>query len=258
MLSALLGSDQLFDFPKSVYAVRDTLAALTRHRKNATILDFFAGSGTTLHAAVMLNAEDGGSRRSIIVTNNEVSAAEAEVMRSQGLVPGDPKWEQLGIFNHVTRPRVEAALTGRRPDGSEIVGTYADGSTLSDGFAENVEFFELTYEDPDLVNLGRKFQAVAPLLWMKAGGQGDRIEKPVAGWTLPDGAIYGILFNIDQWREFIDAIVARGDEIKHAFIVTDADAAYQQILTELPTNVGRTQLYGDYLHTFEINTKGRA
>ncbi len=43
---------------------------------------------------------------------------------------------------------------------------------MADGFEENVEFFALTYEDPDLVQLGLAFEAVSPLLWLMAGAQG--------------------------------------------------------------------------------------
>ena len=43
----------------------------------------------------------------------------------------------------------------------------------------------------------------------------------------------------------------------HAYVVTDSESTFQQIVTEMPTNIAATQLYGDYLRTFEINTKGR-
>ena len=66
-----------------------------------------------------------------------------------------------------------------------------------------------------------------------------------------------MLFDADKWRDFIDAILDRGKDITHAFIVTDSDAAFQQIGSALPSGVDGTQLYGDYLRTFEINTKGR-
>jgi adenine-specific DNA-methyltransferase len=69
--------DRKFPFPKSLYAVRDTLRFFVE--TNLTlVLDFFAGSGTTLNAVNLLNATDGGQRRCILVTNNEVSAEEAE------------------------------------------------------------------------------------------------------------------------------------------------------------------------------------
>jgi adenine-specific DNA-methyltransferase len=47
------------------------LLTIVRSKKDSTILDFFAGSGTTLHATMQLNAEDGGHRQCILVTNNE-------------------------------------------------------------------------------------------------------------------------------------------------------------------------------------------
>jgi adenine-specific DNA-methyltransferase len=250
--------DRVFPFPKSLYSVEDTLRFFVGDKPEATVVDFFAGSGTTAHAVMRLNAQDGGQRRCILVTNNEVSADEAAVLREQGHQPGDPEWEALGICEHVTKPRIKAAITGRTPEGEPIPGDYkfVDEFPIAEGFEENAEFFNLTYEDPDLVSLGRKFEAIAPLLWLKAGGTGSRIERSVASWVLPDDAIYGILFDADRWREFIDAIVRRGDGIRHAFIVTDSDAAFQQILMEMPTGVVSTQLYSDYLRNFEINTKG--
>ena len=71
-------------------------------KPNALIVDFFAGSGTTLHAVNLLNAEDGGHRRCILVTHNEVSDADAQEMSAKGLKPGDEEWEKLGIARYVT------------------------------------------------------------------------------------------------------------------------------------------------------------
>ena len=258
LLTALLGARNLFPFPKSIYVVKDAIRAAIGNRPDALVLDFFAGSGTTMHAVALLNAEDGGRRQSILVTNNEVSVEEAKRLRERGLRPGDSGWEELGIFHRVTRPRIEAAVRGLTPADEAVAGQYIEsGFPIADGLEENVEFFDLTYEDPDLVSLGRKFQAIAPLLWLKAGGRGARIDYAVSGWALPDDAIYGVLFDADKWRDFIDAILDRGKDITHAFIVTDSDAAFQQIGTALPSGVDGTQLYGDYLRTFEINTKGR-
>lgn len=246
-----------FPFPKSVYAVEDTLRVAVGAKKDATVLDFFAGSGTTAHALARLNDQDGGSRRAIIVTNNEVSAAEAVELGAKGLRPGDPEWEAKGIFHYITRPRIEAAITGLTHDGQEVRGEYADGTAFAEGLEASAEFFELTYEDPDLVSLGRKFEAIAPLLWLKAGGRGSRIQKPVQTWVFPDDAGYGVLFDADHWRSFVDAVVARGESATHVFVVTDSEAVFQQILSELPGGIPATQLYSDYLRSFEINTKGR-
>ena len=72
LLTSILG-DKRFSFPKSLYAVKDTIHFVLADKKDALVLDFFAGSGTTLHAVNLLNSIDGGSRRCILVTNNEVS-----------------------------------------------------------------------------------------------------------------------------------------------------------------------------------------
>jgi adenine-specific DNA-methyltransferase len=247
-----------FPFPKSLYAVEDTLRFFIGDNTNAVVLDFFGGSGTTAHAVARLNRQDGGQRQCILVTNNEVSEAEAKALRGKGLLPGDDEWEALGIANYITIPRLTAALTGKTPDGSPVDGDYkfVDEGPMAEGLPENIEFFELTYEDPDLVLLGRKFPALAPLLWLKAGGRGGRIDQPTDTWAVPGGGCYGILFNTDLWRSFVDALSARSD-LTHAFIVTDSESTFQQIRSEVPMHIACTQLYGDYLRSFEINTKGR-
>lgn len=63
VLKELLG-ENTFSYPKSVYAVQDTIKIMTSG--NDIILDFFAGSGTTAHAVLDLNEEDGGNRRFIL------------------------------------------------------------------------------------------------------------------------------------------------------------------------------------------------
>jgi len=84
ILNAFLGEKNLFPFPKSVYAVRDCLAVALGNRPAALVVDFFAGSGTTFHAAAMLNASDGGTRQSVLVTNNgNCSACVSEGDRRQ-------------------------------------------------------------------------------------------------------------------------------------------------------------------------------
>lgn len=94
-----------FSFPKSLYAVHDVIRFFVTNNPNALIVDFFAGSGTTMHAVNLLNAEDGGHRRCIMVTNNEVSADEAKMLKDKGYQPGDAEWEKLGIAHYVTWPR---------------------------------------------------------------------------------------------------------------------------------------------------------
>jgi adenine-specific DNA-methyltransferase len=67
-------NDISFTAPKSVELIKDLLLISTN--SDSLLLDFFAGSGTTLHATMQLNLEDGGSRQCILVTNNENKIAE--------------------------------------------------------------------------------------------------------------------------------------------------------------------------------------
>jgi len=77
LVNTILDRANAFPFPKSLYAVKDTVGSVVRERPEAIILDFFAGSGTTLHAVAVLNQEDDGARRVILVTNNEVNDEDA-------------------------------------------------------------------------------------------------------------------------------------------------------------------------------------
>ena len=67
--------NEKFDFPKSLYAVYDTIYSIVENKKDAIILDFFAGSGTTGHAVLLMNKNDGGNRRFILNTNNDNNIA---------------------------------------------------------------------------------------------------------------------------------------------------------------------------------------
>lgn len=75
LIKDIFGELQVFSYPKALYAVVDCIRVLT-NKNDALILDIFAGSGTTLHATMQLNAEDGGNRQCILVTNNENNICE--------------------------------------------------------------------------------------------------------------------------------------------------------------------------------------
>ncbi len=74
LVDSIVGKTRVFNYPKSLYAVKDALQVITR--KDSIVLDFFAGSGTTGHAVIELNKQDGGNRKFILCTNNESSIAE--------------------------------------------------------------------------------------------------------------------------------------------------------------------------------------
>ncbi len=259
--TSLLGAfvpGRRFPFPKSLYAVEDAIRFFVAGKPEAVVLDFFGGSGTTTHAVARLNRQDGGCRQSITVTNNEVGAVEAKALRARGIRPGDSEWEALGIFEHITRPRVTAAITGQTPDGNPIVGEYrfTDEFPMSDGLEENVEFFELTYLDAAQVEVSRAFAGIAPLLWLRAGGSGPIIEECVdsAGRRKPFAWTdrYGVLFNYDRWRSFVTKLP---ETATTAYVVTDSNTEYAHIAGELPGHLDVVRLYERYLTTFAINER---
>ncbi|MDV4159311.1 site-specific DNA-methyltransferase [Rhizobium brockwellii] len=242
-----------FPFPKSLYAVEDSLRFFVMGKPNAIVLDFFSGSGTTAHAIMRLNKQDNGRRQCISITNNEVGADEQIALKKAGLRAGDPDWEKWGICDYITKPRIQAAITGQTPDEVDIEGDYkfVDEFPIAHGFEENAEFFTLTYETPIAVSHNRAFSRISPLLWMRAGSKGRRIETvPSTGWELADS--YGLLVDLDQASSFCRAVDAQS-EIRIAYIVTDDDRRFQAVTRHLPSWVEPVRLYESYLTNFRFS-----
>ena len=240
-----------FPFPKSLYAVEDTLRYLMGNKPGGIVLDFFAGSGTTSHAVMRLNRQDGGCRQSVSVTNNEVKNEEQSALRDSGLRPGDPDWEKWGICDYITKPRIAAAISGIAFDGTAIDGDYkfTDEFPMSDGLEENAVFYTLTYESPLAVTQHRAFERVAPLLWLRAGAQGRRIDTiPTSGWDVAER--YGVIDNLGAAGAFVEALAATPTATQ-AFIATDDDALFRDVARQLPKGCEPVQLYRAYLDIFE-------
>jgi adenine-specific DNA-methyltransferase len=99
------------------------------------------------------------------------------------------------------------------------------------------------------VEHNRAFERVAPLLWLRAGAQGRRIEHiPEDGWDVADR--YGILFDCDKSAEFVDAMDEEGAVL--AYIVTDDDRRFQSVAARLPDDIEPVRLYESYLTNFKL------
>ena len=253
MLTAILGSKK-FSFPKSLFAVYDTIKIATVHKSNALIVDFFAGSGTTLHAVNLLNADDGGSRRCIMVTNNEVSVDEAKTLTEQGLQPGDEAWEKLGIARYVTWPRTVCSIEGHDVNGQALKGNYLNSDKpMSDGFKANAAFFKLGFLDKNAVVLGDQFKEILSTLWMKAGAIG---ACPVIDDTPDDMLIlpknrFAVLLDETMFNEFAEQMHAYPD-IQTFYFITDSEKSFRDMSNQF-ANTTTYQLYRDYLDNFRIN-----
>lgn len=108
-----------FDFPKSLYTVYDCIYATVGNRKNALILDFFAGSGTTGHAVLELNKNKGGNHKFILCTNNENK-----------------------ICEEVTYPRIKKVISGFK----EIKGNKIFG------LGGNLKYYKTDFVDTEHIN----------------------------------------------------------------------------------------------------------
>ena len=246
-----------FPFPKSLYAVEDTLRFYLANRPNALVIDFFAGSGTTLHAVNLLNAKVGGTRRCILVTNNEVADSETKSLKSKGLQPGDEEWEKLGIARYVTWPRTVCSIKGHDINGKPLQGEYlGTDRPMSDGFAANAEYFKLGFLDKSSVALGQQFREILPMLWLKAGAVGKRpvlADGELPDMLIPDSSNFAVLIDERYFGSFLSKIEAR-DDIEYVYLVTNSEEAYMEMGARIRArNV--IQLYRDYIDNFVINSR---
>ena len=224
LLTKILNRGQAFDFPKSLYAVLQCLYASVKDNPSALIVDFFAGSGTTLHAVNLLNAEDNGKRRCILVTNNEVSEAEAQLLTERGYQPGDPEWEKHGICRSVTWPRTEYSILGKRADGTVLSGEYFTNQTTTKEV--NRSFYQLGFvENPASLTPAAKKQIVAligkdklPQSLVKADSRFIVSEKHTAS----------VLFDPDAADEWLNVLEDQ-EHITDFYIVAKDSRTYNNI-----------------------------
>ncbi len=103
-----------FDFPKPTSLVKTLLSIVDN--KEAVVMDYFGGSGTTAQAVMDLNKEDGGKRKFILCTNNEGN-----------------------IMTDVCYPRIKTVITGKR----------VDGTKYSEGIKTNLRFLRTSFVQDD-------------------------------------------------------------------------------------------------------------
>lgn len=131
-LKKIFSGNKVFDYPKPVSLIKHLISIATQN-KDALVLDFYAGSGTTGQAVMELNAEDGGHRRFILVTNNE-----------------------NGIGENITRERLYRVINGKGSRGESIEWKYsADKPCLS---GNSVRVFGIRYHQLSLNELDKAEQ----------------------------------------------------------------------------------------------------
>lgn len=236
ILGSLIGNR--FEYPKSLYAVHDTLRFFVANKPNALIVDFFAGSGTTLHAVNLLNAEDGGNRRCIMVTNNEVSEAEERNLKAQGKTPADEEWKALGIARYVTWPRTVASVSGNDVNGNPIAGEYL---TCLEVEKETVrKFKKITFlKDFNNLTLSERKDIVSEL------SKGEIAKNKVTDdskYIIDEDADVAILLDDTAAADWLDELES-ADHV-HTFIIITQNS---RLFTYLKSQI--TEMLGTYKTT---------
>ena len=227
-----------FPYPKSIYAVRDTLGFFLRNKQNGLVLDFFAGSGTSLHAVNLMNATSGGQRRCILVTNNEVSVNDVEALRERGLQPGDHEWEAQGICRSVTWPRSKFTILGRRDDGSLLPGDYLTGRTRQ--IDKPRRFTQIGFVEPAQLDTVAKRKQVVALI----DGLPQTAVTEGTDFVVSEDHAASVLFNPAAAEAWLEALEGQ-DHIASFYIVTPVKKLYDQIKAAVSDLLGPLQASED-------------
>ena len=232
LLSKFIG--KRFEFPKSLYAVHDVIRFFTSNKPNALILDFFAGSGTTLHAVNLLNAEDGGQRRCVMVTNNEIGEPKEKELRPQGLRPGDEEWERWGIARYVNWPRTRCSILGTDVNGHPIEGEYI--TTKKETKLTDRRFTQISFLQANATLKQKK--ALVTLINKQKGVKLPTMTED-APWLASedDSCNAAILFDVAETDSWLEALEGN-DHITNFYVVAEKDAAYKQVRTEVQELMG--------------------
>lgn len=259
--------EKRFDFPKSLYAVEDVIRFFVADKPHATILDFFGGSGTTAHAVMHLNEQDGGKRKSITVTNNEIGVQRSKNLSKKGYQLGDPEWEKYGVYEYATKPRITAAITGKTAVSgytedvkgyykyNDFQDEYAIGDPIpkdkarqfKDGLKQNVKFFKLNYLAYDDIFLNLEDDALYPLIWLEQGQQGE-IPHDVDSFFISDK--YAIVKKLSQFNTVMDNC---GDGVSTVYVHADEDTAIQ-LQESVSHSVEVVPLWDLYVQRMKLKT----
>ena len=225
-----------FPYPKSLYTVMRSIEPVLKENPNALIVDFFAGSGTTLHAVNMINASDNGERRCILVTNNEVSDADAKEMSDKNIQLGCKEWEQRGICQSITWPRTKYSIMGKRDDGTVLSGDCISSQMYDKHIRRKV--FQIGFTSREQLNTVTQKKQLVAMIGKNRLAQS--LVKPDAKYIVSDKYPTSILFDdtcLDEWL----ALLEEQDHITDFFVVTQNNQFFKKAKTAIK------ELLGDFI-----------
>ena len=235
LLSSFIG--ERFSYPKSLYAEHDTIRFFVADKPNAVILDFFAGSGTTMHAVNLLNKEDGGNRKCIMVTNNEIGEPKEKELTPQGIRPGDEEWEKWGIARYVNWPRTKCSILGVDVNSQPIQGEYI--TSLTETKQTSRKFTQVNF-----LPINATFKQKKALVTL-INKQKD-IKLPTMTEDLPflvpedDECNASILFDVNEAESWMESLDGNG-HITNLYIVSEKDTKFKSIKAEVSELMGQIE-----------------
>jgi len=202
LLKEILGNNT-FSYPKPTDLIC-RIIKMASSEKAITILDFFAGSGTTLHATMQLNAEDGGHRQCILVTNNENNICEEVTYeRNKRVIEGytTPKGEQVAGLSHNNLRYYKLDFNPRKQshqDNRELFYGLKDLLCIKENiYHEELQFGSLSLEGKEqmlryFAENGREMlmvydTKVIPFIVSEIAQRGEQ-EQPLKIYIFADGA----------------------------------------------------------------------
>jgi len=227
--------DVAFDYAKSPYSVKDCLSAAVGDRKDALILDFFTGSGTTLLATELLNLSDDGRRQCILVTNNELQSEAARRLKNDGVTQNSKEWEKHGICQSVTWPRIKYSILGQRDDGTLLDGSYFTGKK---------EYIE---RKPKCTHIGfipneylNSVQAKKQLVSLIDGISQSKVSSD-STFLISDTKGTSILFDLAAKDEFLEKL-KETSIVQEVYVVTEDSRKFRLFKQELNGVLGGVKI----------------
>jgi len=180
--------ENTFTYPKSIFTVRDCLDAALNNESKGNVLDFFAGSGTTGHAVINLNREDGGKRKYILVEMGDyfdtvLKPRIAKVAYSESWKDGKPTTRDSGIshcFKYIRLESYEDTLNNLRfDDNPQRQKSVAASPSLKEDYMLHYMLDVETRGSKSLLNIDAFADPSAYTLKVKKPGTDEYITRMV-------------------------------------------------------------------------------
>ena len=210
--------DEVFSTPKPVRLIKRILQIASN--KDSTILDFFAGSGTTGHATLQLNKEDNGNRKFILCTNNENN-----------------------ICRNICYPRLKKVIRGyKNPKGEKVKG-----------LGGNLKYFKTAFVDSKPNNKNKRIiisQSTEMLCLKEDCFNQVTLGKLFKIFKNPDGRYLGIVYDQGGIKPFKKAVLKLNKKI-NVYVFSLIDTVNDDIFEEISSLVTLKPTPSAILNTYK-------